>query len=124
MKRFYIEDFILFNQGIEKPYQRNPKDIFKVALFDLDSDLYYQCIYTDFYDFSHITYLKERLNNSIETVTLQYFSVDKTSINNLEESFPISDQKFNEILNMKVSIFKRYYKNNFLKLINLEEMII
>jgi hypothetical protein len=112
MKRFYIEDFVLFNQGMGKHYQMNPKDIFRVSLFDLDNDLYYQYVNTNFHP---ITY---------ETMTLQDFSVNKKLINNLEESFPINDQKFNEILNMKVSIFKRYYKNNFLKLINLEEMII
>jgi hypothetical protein len=113
MKRFYIEDFYLFNQEMEKPFIKTSKDILKVVLFDLKTDLYYQYINTNFNPVLH------------QEMTLKDFLVDKQYVSiNLEASFSISDQKFNEILNMKVPIFKRYYKNNFLKLIDLEEMII
>jgi hypothetical protein len=110
MKRIYIEDCEIFNEDTEITFRLNPKDIYLLFLFDTDNK---NCFLYR-YGTPNQNVLFKNLQILFQTNHQKY----------IENSFPIDDEKYYQLLEMNINIFKRYYKNNFLKHINLEEMII
>lgn len=111
MKKIYIEDCNLYNQTLGVSFKLNDKDIFRLALFDIDKKTYHLYTYKQFFSEKKNIFKKHRVE----------FDLVKDIIN---KSFPISEETYNQVLEMDIRIFKSHYKNTFLKLIGLEEMII
>jgi hypothetical protein len=110
MKRFFINDFKEFNKTVTDEFQNDPRNIYELILIDDLKGVYYY--------YNHHTL---SLNKKIKD---DFFEIKGSIINEIENIFPISEEKFNEILQFKCSFVRGYFKNNFLKLLNLEEFII
>ena len=106
----YIEDCIEYNEKTSEYFKLNSKDIFRLILIDEENNKYYLYQHTQFLQRNCL--LKELKVNKEEIV------------NYISKSFEITDYIYNKILEIDLRTIKGYYKNNFLKLIELEEFII
>jgi hypothetical protein len=110
MKKMYIEDCSEYNKIASIHFKLNPKDIFYLILIDEENNKYYL--------YQHIQFLQHNC-------PLKELKVNKEEvINYISKSFEITDLIYNQILEIDLRTIKGYYKNNFLKLIELEELII
>lgn len=111
MKKIYIEDCSLYNQTSGVSFKLNDKDIFRLALFDIDKKIYHLYTYKQFFS--------EKKN-----IFRKHYTKYDLIKDIIDKSFPISDETYNQILGMDIRIFKGHYKNTFLRLVGLEEIII
>lgn len=111
MKRFFINDFKEFNKTVTDEFQNDPRNIHELILVDDSKEIYYY--------YNHHDTLSD--NSRIKD---KYYNIKGSMILTLEDLYLIDENKFNEILNLKNVFIRGYFKNNFLKLFNLEEFII
>jgi RecA-family ATPase len=112
MKRFFINDFIEFNKTVTDEFQSDPRNIHELILVDDLKEIYYY--------YNHNAML---LNDS--KIKDKYYDIKGSMIPKLKNDLNLIDEiKFDQILNLKCSYVRGYFKNNFLKEFNLEEFII
>ena len=108
MKRFFINDFVEFNKRVTDEFQNDPRNIHELILVDYSKGIYY-------YYNHHGT----SLNN--KKIIDEFYDIKGSIIMEINDLYLIDDNIFNEILQLKCSFVRGYFKNNFLKLFNLEE---
>ena len=112
MKRFFISDFKQFNESVEHIFQNDPRNIYELILVDDLKEVYY------YYNHHTVLLQDSRIKD-------QRFNIKGSMIPMMNNNLNLIDEtKFDQILNLKYSYVRGYFKNNFLKEFNLEEFII
>ena len=111
MKHFHIKDFKEFNKGVSKEFEIDERNIHELILIDYWKGIYYY--YNHHQMFSEDSIIKKT-----------FFDIKGSMIPKLNNIYLIEENKFNQILELKHSYVRGYFKSNFLKLFNLEEFII
>lgn len=110
MKKIYIKSVIELEKNNQNQNQHHL--IGDLILYDLNNNSVYYIFNT-----------AEILANSKRTLKFTLNSNNYMDLG-LKEAYPISEQKFNELLNTSSRDFYNMYKDDLLKELNLEELII